>query len=400
MSGAIKSVTNTLFGGSSSSGSSSQASSSQLDPRLFNLFNQNYQSAKGVANNLDPREIAGFTPTYYEGANALRDAVYGPGQDTLGTGVSYAANAGAYSPQNVSGGSFLNANIDAYMNPYLQSVAGNTISDMYRARQMQGLSDNDAAVRAGAFGGSRHGVVESETNRNFYDRLGSTLSNIYAGGFNSAAGLAGQDLSRDLQADIYNQQAGLTANQQQLSAADSLAKLGTLQQSMGMEGANALMNLGLGEQQLTQAQLDSIRNLPLEQQAILNEALGINPAGGSGMTSKSTGTASNSGSASNGMFSSLPQLIGTAMFLSDKRAKENVDQIGGALDKVKQLSGYEYNYLGDNTPTAGVMAQEVERVSPNSVFTAKNGMKAVNYPEVTGLLVEAVKELATKRKRG
>lgn len=294
-------VTKTLFGGSSSS--SSQQSSSQLDPRLFNLFNQNYQRATGVADNLGARQIAGFTPDYYAGADVIKNAVYGPGQNTVGQGVNYAANAGAYSPQNVSGGSFLNANIDAYMNPYLRNVAGNTIDDMYRARQMQGLSDNDAAVRAGAFGGSRHGVAEAETNRNFYDTLGKTLSGIYAGGFDSAAGLVGQDLSNALQASLANQQAGLTANQQQLSAAGHLGDLGLQQQQMGLQGGEALINLGLGEQQLTQSQLDAIRNLPLEQLAITNEALGINPAGGSGMTSKSSGTSSSS--SQNGIFKSI-----------------------------------------------------------------------------------------------
>jgi hypothetical protein len=36
---------------------------------------------------------------------------------------------------------------------------------------------------------------------------------------------------------------------------------------------------------------------------------------------------------------------------------------------------------------------------PRAVAKADNGMKMVNYPEVTGLLVEAVKEL-DRRTRG
>ena len=39
---------------------------------------------------------------------------------------------------------------------------------------------------------------------------------------------------------------------------------------------------------ITQQQLDAIRNLPLEQQQILNQALGINVGGGSGMQSSSS----------------------------------------------------------------------------------------------------------------
>ena len=57
---------------------------------------------------------------------------------------------------------------------------------------------------------------------------------------------------------------------------------------MGLAGANALAQQGGFQQQFSQQQLDAIRNLPLEQQQIINQALGINPAGGSGMQSTSS----------------------------------------------------------------------------------------------------------------
>jgi hypothetical protein len=306
MSKAIGGITKTLFGGSSSSSSSQQQSNSGLDPRLFDLFNQNYNRASGVANNLGVRQFADYTPDYMSGADALRNTVLGgQGMNTVGQGVDLAGRAGQYNPLMVNGGSFLNANMNAYMNPFLQNVADNTMSDMFRMRQMQGQMDNDAAVRANAFGGSRHGISEAETNRNFYDRLGSTLGNLYAGGFDRASGLAQSDLERALTAQQANQSAGLTANQQALTSADLLRQLGLTQQQMGLQGSEALINLGLGQQEFSQAQLDAIRNLPLEQQAILNEALGINPAGGSGMTSTSSGSSSGSSSSQNGIFKSI-----------------------------------------------------------------------------------------------
>jgi hypothetical protein len=294
-------ITKTLFGGSSSK--STQKSSSQLDPRLFKMFDQNFNRATGVADNLGVRQFAGFTPDYNAGADTIRNTVNGAGMNTVGTGVGMASQAGAYRPQNISGGSFLNSNIDAYMNPFLRNVADTTMSDMMRTRQIQGQGDNYAATQAGAFGGSRHGVAEAETNRNFYDVMGRQLADLYAGGYNAATGLAGQDLDRGFQADQSNLQAGLAANEQQLAAAGLLGDLGLQQQQMGLQGGEALVNLGLGQQEFSQAQLDAIRNLPLEQQAIINEALGINPAGGSGMSSTSTGTSKSS--SSNGIFKSI-----------------------------------------------------------------------------------------------
>jgi len=57
---------------------------------------------------------------------------------------------------------------------------------------------------------------------------------------------------------------------------------------MGFAGAQALQNIGGQQQQFSQQQLDAIRNLPLEQQQIINQALGLNVGGGSGMQSSST----------------------------------------------------------------------------------------------------------------
>jgi phosphoribosylaminoimidazole carboxylase (NCAIR synthetase) len=57
---------------------------------------------------------------------------------------------------------------------------------------------------------------------------------------------------------------------------------------MGFAGADQLAKQGALQQQFSQQQLDAIRNLPLEQQQILNQALGINVGGGSGIQQSST----------------------------------------------------------------------------------------------------------------
>ena len=54
---------------------------------------------------------------------------------------------------------------------------------------------------------------------------------------------------------------------------------------MGFAGADQLSKIGNFEQQFSQQQLDAIRNLPLEQQQIINQALGLNVGGGSGTVS-------------------------------------------------------------------------------------------------------------------
>lgn len=82
--------------------------------------------------------------------------------------------------------------IQGLMNPYQTNVvdAANRNFDLGNANAMRSV--NDAATRAGAFGGSRHGVAsgvaigENERNR------GNTVSGLLYGGFNDAMGRAGQ----------------------------------------------------------------------------------------------------------------------------------------------------------------------------------------------------------------
>jgi hypothetical protein len=424
-------VVQMVFGGGSSSSNQQATQQSGLDPRLFDLYNQNVNRATGVADNLQARQIAGFGADYNAGADVARQTVLGgQGLNTVGRGASLASMAGMYRPQNVNatnvaaaqgdrgdirdvrGGSFLNANIGAYMNPFLQNVAGNVVSDLDRARQMEQMKTASAAAQASAFGGSRQGVLEAETNRNFYDRLGNTLSSLYSTGFDTASSLAGQDLDRRFQAQLANQGmdanllglnvgneqaarlanqdaqlraalanqgAGLTANEQRLAAAGLLGQLGTTQQQLGLQGADALVNLGLGEQRLQQERLDAQRNLDLERQAIINEALGLNPAGGSGMTSSGQSSGSSQADQYKGIFNPIS--------LSDIRVKQNIERVG-ALPNGLGLYSFEYKPEYQDHPLAGrgrhvgVLAQEVEMVIPGAVVELSNGIKAVDYAQL------------------
>ena len=77
--------------------------------------------------------------------------------------------------------------------------------------------------------------------------------------------------------------------------------------------------------------------------------------------------------------------------LSDFNLKTNIQQIDDSLAKVIQIRGVTFDWKETNRSSAGVIAQEVEKVLPELV----NGeeIKTVNYNGVIGALVEAVKEL-------
>ena len=94
-------------------------------------------------------------------------------------------------------------------------------------------------------------------------------------------------------------------------------------------------------------------------------------------------------------------VIAYSTTISDERLKENIVNIDGALDKVSQLNGYTFTYKADGKISAGVIAQEVEKVLPEAVTEKELPLKAddgqeykvVNYDALHGLLIEAIKEL-------
>jgi len=88
--------------------------------------------------------------------------------------------------------------------------------------------------------------------------------------------------------------------------------------------------------------------------------------------------------------------------LSDIRLKENIEPITSALDKVSQIGGYTFNYKKNpDVRMTGVIAQEVEKVLPEVIYTTTDINSdeenlAVRYDNMIGLLVEAIKELKTE----
>lgn len=127
-----------------------------------------------------------------------------------------AALASRGAVRDVAGGSFLDMDIQDYMNPYTQSVIQNTTDEMERGRQIALQHGAAAANAAGSFGGSRHGVADSLTNAEFFRNQGNMANQMNAQAYNAATGLMGQDLGRGLQASLANQ--GMDWNVQNLNA--------------------------------------------------------------------------------------------------------------------------------------------------------------------------------------
>lgn len=85
--------------------------------------------------------------------------------------------------------------------------------------------------------------------------------------------------------------------------------------------------------------------------------------------------------------------------LSDRRLKTDLKLITSALAKVAHMNGYTFQMIeeGPNGPRhMGLVAQEVQAVVPEAVTTLENGMMAVAYGNLVGLLVQAINELSAR----
>jgi hypothetical protein len=98
-------------------------------------------------------------------------------------------------------------------------------------------------------------------------------------------------------------------------------------------------------------------------------------------------------------------VIAYSTTISDRRLKSDITNISNALDKVGQINGVTFVRDHNGEKAAGVVAQEIMEVLPEAVKSQALPLQTgdheeeyyvVEYDAVTGLLVEAVKELKAR----
>jgi hypothetical protein len=208
------------------------------------------------------RQGAGQGRTAIQGGidAAMRGANYQPtqvGGNTVTTpyanaasmGAAPTAGAAAMGPADrVQAQNFLSGNIGAYMSPYIENVENAALSNIERQRLTANNANADAAIGAGAFGGSRHAIREAVTNAESARAAGEMSANLRQQGFNTAAGIMQGDQGRALQADLANQGANLQTGQanagftQQSNLANQQAMLAANRENAGFQQQAALAN--------------------------------------------------------------------------------------------------------------------------------------------------------------
>ena len=380
-----------------------------------NTAQQNYTSSLINGNAYNPVTTAankalsgGFDPTITAAGNVNAQSV-DPTQAF--------ASLGSANPQGSLSQMLTGQANTSTLDPVVQNAL-TRMSDNFNTSVLPQI--NDGAVAAGQYGSSRQGIAQGLAAKSLAQAQGDTAANMYNSAYNQAQqnmygtanNLSGLSLNnstnnanRDLTAQTTNVNTQLQNNAQQMALQNqnlNNALQGTNLLNSGIAGNNALYN----QQQSNMNSQNAYNNTNLTNYANL-----VNPTAGMGGTqinsnplyTNQTANAIGGAMLGNSLLSSSGSGIGNSVnnyltrqsnqadpsfvgpiydSFSDIRMKENISKVGvlpSGLNIYKFEYKPEFKDIAGHGEFIGVMAQEAEKVIPESVVTKKNGFKAVKY---------------------
>ena len=299
----------------------SNVSSNTVDPTQLAQYQQNYTAAQNRANSLTPYQgqlTAGFNPNQIQAqgilANVATDPRYqaannnavGAVQGVLNNPLNGQINASPITASTYNAAQLAGTDLKPYLNPFTSNVIDTTNAQIERARQVAQVGDSQQATAAGAFGGSRSGVMAALTNGE-YDRNTSAtdaalnqanysqaqqgaLSDIgarnSASQFNAGqtqnAGIFNSDQNFNAQQNSFNN--NFASRGQTLNAAGQLVSTNNNGLALAQQQGGILSAVGDTQQAQQQNELSNAyqnymtgQQLTVQQQALINQALGMIP---------------------------------------------------------------------------------------------------------------------------
>lgn len=185
------------------------------------------QAQQGVAGLQLPGQFGQASDYANQATQGLLNQQYNP----VGAGYSNvnAPNLQNYQmsgPQQVNTQQFTGNQVGQYMNPYLQNALQPQLQEMQRQYDITGAQEAGNATKQGAFGGSRQAIMQAENQRNKNTAMNQAIGQGYNTAYNNAANQFNTSQGQNLQAQMANQGAGLTAGTQNLNALLGVQSLG------------------------------------------------------------------------------------------------------------------------------------------------------------------------------
>ena len=200
------------------------------------------------------QQVAGFSPTQQAAMQQAYGGIgaYQPFLDAAQASQAAALGTTGAGVQALGQMDFDPSRAQAFMDPYQQNVTQEALKEIDRQAAMASNQLAGKAVQAGAFGGSRFGLQQSELARNAQDlrsrRIFEDLSRNYQ---QAQAAAAGANQQRLQQGQMFGQLGQMTSG-----IGGAMAGLGAQTQALGQSDVNQLMGIGGLQQQLGQREFD------------------------------------------------------------------------------------------------------------------------------------------------
>ena len=220
--------------------------------------------------NVPAQQVAGFTPTQQEAMMQAYGGIgaYRPFLDDARLAQLAGAQTVGQGVQALQG---MNIGPDAYkpfFDQYQADVTAEAVKEIDRQSQMAQNQLAGQAVKAGAFGGSRFGIQQSELARNAADLKSRRVFEDLSRNFQQAqASARAANQQRMQQGQMFGQLGQMTSG-----IGGAMAGLGAQAQQLGQSDVSQLMGIGGLQQQLDQQLLNTayqnqlaLQNAPFQQ---------------------------------------------------------------------------------------------------------------------------------------
>lgn len=161
---------------------------------------------------------------------------FGEATGAAGQAVQGYQGLGAYDPTQFQTGMWNQAAAQQYMNPYLMEALNPQLDEARRQAEISRMGDAARLAQAGAYGGSRQAIMESEGQRNLLRNLADVTGKGYFDAYNTAMQGFQADQNRALEAQVategsrqFGANYGLSGLAGQLTGAQTLANIGGAQ---------------------------------------------------------------------------------------------------------------------------------------------------------------------------
>ena len=141
-----------------------------------------------------------YVSDYLSKGAALSNAPYQAYTGPLTAGASNLQQQQFGGLSNLANNSTFNATqAQNYMNPYISAALNPQLEELRRQSQITQLGNANKATQAGAFGGSRQALMDTETQRGLLAEQNKAIGSGYANAFDKATGQFNADQNRQLQ---------------------------------------------------------------------------------------------------------------------------------------------------------------------------------------------------------